>query len=78
MNLLIKSHQIFFRAAENREQQLRELFNTNKKLKQKFKETLAETTDKLQQELKKVQNENQKIVLENGRLKSELMKHGIK
>lgn len=66
---------ITFRTAEDREQHLRELFHTNKQLKQKLKEAFAETTEKLQRELKNVQIENKTIVLENQRLKNKLAKY---
>lgn len=66
---------LFFRWTGHCDHPLRELFQINRELKEKLKDTVTELTENLQQELKNTQIKNERINLENRKLKNKLAKY---
>lgn len=62
------------RESEERSTLLKQLLDNHVKLQQKWRDTLNETTEKLQKEIIEAQGENSRLIAENRRLSRELQR----
>lgn len=60
------------RICEERAKELQEFLVHNRKLKEKWRETVAEITSELQTEIENLKTKNNKLEIENSRLKRNL------